>query len=92
MALSIGIRVGDKIAVDKHTVHVRSITEPNLIVVKVDKGDEQVISDQARTEIIPNVFVFVGVGGNEGHYLEGERSYRLAFEAPRSIIIHRADR
>lgn len=84
MALSIGVSVGSRIDVDGHSVVVKTLSQPNLIVVSVDNGPDVVISDQAGTEILPTVFVFSGVGANGG-------TNRLAFEAPRAIRISRVE-
>jgi len=84
LALSIGISSGSKIKVGDHMVEVKTVAKPNLIVLSVDGGPDQVISDQSRTEILPEVFVFSGVGS------QGSGN-RLAFEAARSIPIHRVE-
>jgi hypothetical protein len=69
--LSIGVSTGSKIDVGDHLVEVVSVvksgfkdTDPSLIVVRVDGGKEQIISDQMRTEILDEVFVSTGMGIN----------------------------
>ena len=82
MALSIGVKQGSKISVGEHELEVKSILPSNVIVVSIDSGDDIVISEQPRTQLLPDVFVFSGVGAT-GH------ARRLAFEAPRSVAITR---
>jgi len=82
VALSIGVGTGSRVDVDGHVVKVKNVVKPNLIVLTVDGGEDIVVSDQARIEILPDVFVFAGVGSTG-------RGSRLAFEAPVSIPIHR---
>lgn len=82
MALSIGVSQGSRISVGKNMVRVKSVARPNLIVLSVDDGPDVVVSDQAKVEILPKVFVFVGVG-------RSGTGNRLALEASRDIPIHR---
>lgn len=84
MALSIGVSVGSKIDVGGHLLQITALAQPNLIVVTVDAGVPVVVSDQSRTEILPDVFVFSGVG-------KAGSANRLAFEAPRAIRISRIE-
>lgn len=84
MALSIGVTAGSRINVAGHIVEVKAIARPNLIVLTVDEGPEMVVSDQARTEILPKVFVFSGLGQSGG-------TNRLAFEADKVVPIHRIE-
>jgi hypothetical protein len=63
-------------------VLVKQVVTPTLIVVSVDDGPDVAITDKERTNLLPEVFVFAGVGW------DGVGS-RLAFEADRSIGIHR---
>lgn len=84
MALSIGVSVGSKIDIGGRLLTVKAMAQPNLIVVSVDRGQDIVVSDLSRTEILPNVFVFAGVGRGGG-------GNRLAFEAPKSIRISRVE-
>jgi len=84
MALSIGVSVGSKIDVGGHLLQVKEIAPHNLIVISIDKGEDMVISELSRTEILPTVFVFVGVGQSGG-------GNRLAFEAPKTIRINRVE-
>lgn len=89
MALSIGVSAGSRIKVGGKTVHVRKILTPVLLVLTVDDGDEILVSDKERVKIMPDVFVFAGVGSPKG---DGQGvGNRLAFEAPRSIAIHRLE-
>jgi sRNA-binding carbon storage regulator CsrA len=79
MALSLGIKVGSKIQVGDHEVLIKDLTPPSFIVVSVDGGNDIVVSERSRLEILPNVFVFSA----------GENSNRLVFEAPREVLISR---
>jgi hypothetical protein len=51
-------------------------------VVTVDGGDDVVISDKDRKEIVPGLWVRVGIGQVGG-------CNRLAFEAPKTINVSR---
>lgn len=84
MALSLGVSVGDKIAVGNSVVEVRAIRFPKTIVVSVDGGKEITVDDNLAhsVEILPKVRVYVGVGsGKHGS------ANRLAFDAPKTIPI-----
>lgn len=78
MALSIGVSVGSKIDVGGHTLQVKALAHPNVVIVTVDRGDDIIISEGQSVEILPGVKVQAGVGGN-----------RLAFHAAKSIRISR---
>lgn len=80
MALSIGVSVGSKIDVGGHTLQVKALVHPNVVVITVDRGEEIVISEGRAVEILPGVKVQSGVGGN-----------RLAFHAAKSIRISRVN-
>jgi len=84
MALSLGVSVGDKIAVGDSVVEVRAIHAPKTMVVSVDSGAAITVSDNKAhpVEILPGVRTFVGVG--PGKHSSGSR---LAFEAPKTIPI-----
>ncbi len=80
MALSIGVSVGSRIDVGGHLVQVKALVSPNVVVITVDRGDDIVISEEKTVEILPNVKVQSGLGGN-----------RLAFDAPKTIRISRVE-
>lgn len=84
MALSIGVSVGSGIDVDGHLLLVKRLDQHKRIWVTVDGEDDVVISDTDRKEIVPGVWVRVGIGQN------GNRN-RLAFEAPKAIRISRIE-
>jgi len=84
MALSIGVSKGSKIDIAGHVLEVKDIAKGNLIVVSIDGGNDKIISEQASIEVLPEVFVFAGIG-------PGGSSNRLAFTAKRSIPIHRIE-
>jgi hypothetical protein len=78
IALSIGVSVGSKIDVGGHILQVKALVHPNVVVITVDRGEEILISEGKTVEILPEVRVQSGVGGN-----------RLAFHAPKAIRISR---
>ncbi|MFY9724638.1 MAG: hypothetical protein WB579_00530 [Bryobacteraceae bacterium] len=84
MALSLGVKKGSKILVGDHCVQVKNMVPPDMIVISVDDGEEVLVSDQYKSQILPDVLVFSGIGQNGG-------GNRLAFDAPKSIKIKRLD-
>jgi len=84
VALSIGVSVGSRIHVDGHLLQVNKLDQHKRIWVTVDGENDVVISDEDRQEIVPGVWVRVGIGQT------GKRN-RLAFEAPRAIRISRVE-
>lgn len=80
MALSIGVSVGSKIDVGGHTLQVKALVHPNVVVITVDRGEDIVISEGQAVEVLPGVKVQSGSGGN-----------RLAFHAAKSIRISRVN-
>lgn len=82
MALSIGVTTGCKIDVGSHVVRVKAIFNPALLVLTVDDGPEITVTDKERVCLMPEVYVFAGVGATG-------QGNRLAFEAPRRIVIHK---
>lgn len=85
MALSIGVQKGSKILVGGTPVNVTDIAYGHSVRLQVD-DDEFLITEQERTEILPEVFVSYGKNPEKMN----QPSARLAFEAPRSIRILRA--
>jgi hypothetical protein len=71
------IQVGDS------EVKVSTVTT-DMVVVSVDGGPSQVVTDQKKTLLLPEVYASVGIGpsGVGG---------RLLFEAPREIRILRKE-
>ena len=84
MALSLGVSVGSRIDIAGHLLQVKALVQRKLIVVTVDGGNDVVISDKDRKEIVPGVWVQVGVS-------ERAKNIRLAFEAPKTIRISRIE-
>ena len=86
MALSIGISCGDRISIDGHVLEVKDVSGfvEMVVIVSVDGAPSVVLTEQPSVELIPGVNVFVGRGTTQS-----KGSYRLAFEAPRSIRINR---
>ena len=88
MALSLAVRKGDKISIGDHCLEVKAIMPPpranaaSPIIVAVDGGEDILVSEESKTKLLPEVFVFSGLGhtGNKR---------RLAFDAPRNIPIRR---
>lgn len=85
MALSLGIRTGDTLTVGTSSVTVVSVGPGQRAVLRVG-AVQKLVTDQERVEILPSVFVSMGMGRSPN----GAPTHRLAFEAPRSIIIRRA--
>jgi hypothetical protein len=87
VALSIGVVPGSRIMIGKSVVLVNEILNSNLVSLSVDGGPAFMVSDQERTQIAPEVMVFCGVKKprNDSHVS------RLAFEAPRNIIITKVE-
>ena len=83
MAWTVGIQVGTVIDVGNHAVEVTDI-QFSTVVLLVDGRKTLVITADERTEVVPDVFVFVGEGESA---LPGRR--RLAFEAPKNIKLTR---
>lgn len=87
MALSMGVSVGSKIIIGNGVADERMMrildTTNGIVNLQMDDGKKFIITDFERTEILPNVFVSLGMK-------KGETSNtRLAFEAPREIQITR---
>jgi hypothetical protein len=89
MALSIGVSVGDKLAVGGSVVEVRAIHFPKAMILLVNGGKPITVDDNKvhPVEILPGVRAFVGVGTGKH-----STAYRLAFEALKSIPIHLLDK
>lgn len=85
MALSIGVAAGSRIDVAGHLLEVKSISDPNLIVITVDGGPSIMLQAEERNQILPGVFVFSGIGEQGGNN-------RIAFEAPQEVRILRLGR
>lgn len=84
MALSLGVRVGSLLTVGNTEVKVEEIGPGQRITLSL-LGKSRLITDQERIEILPDVFVSMGMGSSPN----GSPAHRLAFEAPRSIEIKR---
>jgi hypothetical protein len=86
MALCIGVSRGDRINVSGHILEVKDVSGwvEMMIIVSVDGAPVVVLTEQSSVELIPGVKVFVGRGKTHS-----KGTYRLAFEALRSIRINR---
>lgn len=84
VALSIGVGKGSRIKVGDSMLRVVEIVPGVAISVQLDGNKTFMITDSERTEIMPGVFVQIGL--NPKNVDSGSR---LAFEAPRSITINR---
>lgn len=84
MALIIGVNKSSKIQVGDKMVKIGDIL-PTVVMLKVEGGEDFMISDKERTEILPDVFVSLGLN----HRTQSTNSNRLAFEAPMSVKINR---
>lgn len=85
MALSIGVKIGSKLTIGKSNMRILDVVDGTTISLEVD-GQRFIVSENERTEILPEVFVSSGL---ERTNVVGVKSGRLAFEAPRHIIIRR---
>ena len=84
MALSIGVNRGSQIQIGKSMVRVIDI-RPGTVVVAVNNGPAVILSENESTELMPEVFAFVGLDSKESRFCDS----RIAFEAPRRIAITR---
>lgn len=88
MALSLAVREGDKISIGNHCLEVKAIlpraraNEANPIIVAVDGGEDIRVTEESKTKIFPEVFVFSGLGGTGN-------ARRLVIDAPKNIAIRR---
>lgn len=87
MALSIGIVPGSKIKVGNSVIRVDSVMNSNLVGLSLDGGPVFMVSDNEKTEVMPQVMVSCGVKAAR----EASHMSRLAFDAPRSISINRIE-
>jgi hypothetical protein len=85
VALSIGVTAGSQIRVGDEIVKVLEVLRGKAIRVEVD-GKQHVITDQQRTEVLPDVFLTYGAPGPNLKEFKGSR---LAFEAPKDLKITR---
>lgn len=83
MALSIGVAVGAQIEVGDSMVIVQEIMGKTM-ALQIDHHPPVLVSEMERTEILPDVFVFVGARTSG----TGGCANRLAFEAPPHIKIN----
>jgi hypothetical protein len=83
MAWAVGIRNGTEITVGDHCLRVVD-AHPKAVAVRIDDGPPIVIIAEERTEVLPEVFVFLGESQSVGRL-------RLAFEAPQSIRLKRKE-
>ena len=86
MGLSIGVQAGDHINIGDKTLVVQEVG-PKLSVVVYDGGKAQMVSEEERSMLAPEVYVSLGKA--KGH---SSRHCRLVFEAPRSIRIGKVSR
>lgn len=88
MALSLGVTKGSKVEIalaDRVVlVKVTNIDSATQLTLEVE-GTAVTIDDKERVEILPQVFVSCGLS----RPARGNRSTRLAFEAPLEIKINR---
>jgi hypothetical protein len=86
MALSIGVSCGDRINVGDHTLEVKGVSGfvEMVVIVSVDGAPGVVLTERSSAELFPGVKVFVGRGKTQSN-----GTYRLAFEATRTIRINR---
>lgn len=91
MALSIGVKAGSKIKFGHSLLTVLSVDDGKRIEIEVQGAHPSdrryyMITEEQRTEIAQDVYVFCGADSKR--WSEKEFS-RIAFEAPRAIRINR---
>lgn len=84
MALSLGIKPNSKFQIGDKVMTVLDVGPGQRALVEVD-GKKMSVTDTHSTEVVPGVFVSYGPHRTSS----GLSSHRLAFEAPRSIVISR---
>lgn len=82
MALTLGVKLGDVVDIDKHWIAVLSINSRTTATLIARDGFKTTISADYETEIAPEVWVRLGRD-------ESRSRLRLRFEAPRHISINR---
>ena len=82
MGLSLGVYINSQIQIGGSVLRVLRMPRPPLIVVRLDNGDDILVSDRERTEIMPGVFLSVGK-------IKKGFTNRLLIEAPKSVPITR---
>ena len=85
MALSIGVFPSSAIRIGQSILVVKEILDSKTVSITIDGGPPQLITEDKRTLILPDVYVFCGMKVNK----PGVHESRLAFEAPRRIAINR---
>jgi hypothetical protein len=85
MALSIGVSKGSKIQVGKNLMRVLEVQDSRHVSIMYG-NTRHLITDTERTEVEPGVFLSCGIKQDKETMMN---SSRIAFEAPRSVIINR---
>jgi hypothetical protein len=85
MALSIGVKNGSQIKIGTITLRILEIRNGGKSILVEVANRRFLINETDKTEILPDVFVFCGVTGDEG----SERRSKIALEAPQTIRIDR---
>jgi sRNA-binding carbon storage regulator CsrA len=87
MSLSLGVRTGGQIKIGDDMLTVSSVARDGLTVRVNVRGREYQLSDEEKTEVLPDVYVFCGVSAHTPWGLPFRS--KLAFDAPRVIQIDR---
>lgn len=82
MALTLGVKLGDVVDIEKYWIAVLSVDSGNTATLIASDGDKTMISADYETEMAPGVWVRLGSDA-------GRSRLRLKFEAPRHISITR---
>lgn len=82
MALTLGVKIGDVIDIEKSWIAVLSIDSRSTATLIASDGDKTTISSDYETEMAPRVWVQLGSD-------VGRSRLRLRFMAPRDISITR---
>ena len=82
MGLTIGVKIGDIVDIEKYWIAVLSVDSRNTATLIANDGEKTTISAAYETEMAPGVWV--GLGADSGRY-----RLRLKFDAPRHMLITR---
>lgn len=85
MALCLGVRLHDEVLIGNELVSVVQVEEESVVLNA--KGKDFLITEKERKEILPEVFVSIGI-----EKVKRPNQVRIAIEAPREIKINRVKR
>ena len=89
MALSIGVSIGTKITIGNAILLVKDLIKQEAAMLQLNNRPPFMVTGDERTEIMPDVFVQVGLKNVQKRRFQETSAFRLAFEAPMSVKISR---